>query len=257
MAIVDKETDIKIYSKDEIEKIRIAGKLASRTLDMIEEHVVIGITTGELDDIIHKFIEVNGAIAAPLNYRGFPKSCCISINEVVCHGIPCYDRKLKKGDILNIDVTVIVDGYYGDTSRMYGVGDLSVKANRVVNIAKKSLQLGMDVVKPGNTFGDIGHAIQSYAEGESCGVVRDFVGHGIGEEFHENPNVFHYGNPGEGAVLKEGMVFTIEPMINLGTPECKIKSDGWTAITKDKKLSAQWEHTICVTADGYEILTLS
>lgn len=257
MPIVDKDTDIKIYSQDEIEKIRVAGRLASRTLDMIEKHVKIGISTGELDDIIHNFIIDNNAIAAPLNYRGFPKSCCISINEVVCHGIPCYDRKLKKGDILNIDVTVIVDGYYGDTSRMYSVGDLSIKANRVVNIAKKSLELGMMAVKPGNHFGDIGFAIQQYAEGESCGVVRDFVGHGIGEEFHENPNVFHYGQKGSGPILKEGMVFTIEPMINLGTHECKIKNDGWTAVTKDKKLSAQWEHTICVTKDGFEILTLS
>ena len=214
-------------------------------------------STEELDDLMHGFITRNGAIPAPLNYKGFPKSTCISINNVICHGIPSPDKKLKKGDILNIDVTTIVDGWYGDTSRMFTIGDITVKAQRLLDVTYQCLMESIAIVKPGITLGDIGHTIQTRAEAERFGVVRDFCGHGIGTLFHEPPSVLHYGQPNSGIVLEEGMIFTIEPMINGGKPDSKILSDGWTAVTRDRSLSAQFEHTIGVTKDGFEIFTLS
>jgi len=237
--------------------MRVAGRLAAGVLDMIGEHVKPGVSTEELDRICHKFIvEELDAIPAPLNYRGFPKSICTSVNHVVCHGIP-GEKVLREGDIINIDVTPIVDGWHGDSSRMYPVGKVGVKAQRLIDVTHNSLMMAIEIVKPGTTLGDIGHIIQSYAEGERFSIVRDFCGHGLGQVFHTPPSVLHYGNPGEGAALREGMFFTIEPMINAGRPETKILSDGWTAVTKDKSLSAQFEHTLGVTADGVEIFTLS
>lgn len=248
---------IQIKSPDAIAKMRIAGKLAAEVLEMIELHVKEGITTDELNDICHDYIvNVQHAIPAPLNYMGFPKSICTSPNHVVCHGIP-GKRKLKEGDILNIDITVKKDGYHGDTSKMFLIGETSIKAKHVVKIAKECMYLGIQQVKPGTHLGDIGHAIQTYAEKNRCSVVRDFCGHGIGTDFHEDDsNVLHYGAPGTGEILKPGMIFTIEPMINIGDYHVKILPDGWTAVTKDHSLSAQWEHTLLVTDDGYEILTL-
>ncbi|MGB0749672.1 MAG: type I methionyl aminopeptidase [Magnetospiraceae bacterium] len=236
--------------------MRAAGKLAAETLDYITPFVEPGVTTEKLDQLCHAFIEDHGAISAPLNYRGFPKSICTSINHVVCHGIP-GEKVLREGDILNIDVTVILDGWFGDTSRMFPVGKVGVKAKRLIDVTYESMMRGIAVVKPGATVGDIGHAIQVFAEGERCSVVRDFCGHGLGRVFHDAPNITHYGNPGEGPVLREGMFFTIEPMINLGTWQVKILSDGWTAVTRDRSLSAQFEHSIAVTADGSEIFTES
>jgi methionyl aminopeptidase len=246
---------IPIKTPEEIIKMRAAGRLASDTLTYLESHIKAGITTGELDRLAHAFITSHNAIPAPLNYHGFPKSICTSLNHVVCHGIPC-DRVLKKEDILNVDVTVILDGYHGDSSRMYCIGKPSIKGKRICDIAYDCLVIGIRAVKPGATLGDIGHAIQTYAEANHCSVVRDYCGHGIGKEFHEEPQVTHYGNPGEGDVLKPGMTFTIEPMINLGRWETKLMPDGWTVITKDRSLSAQWEHTLMVTETGYEIFTL-
>jgi methionyl aminopeptidase len=246
---------IPIKTPEEIIKMRAAGRLASDTLTYLESHIKAGITTGELDLLAHAFITSHNAIPAPLNYHGFPKSICTSLNHVVCHGIPC-DRVLKKEDILNVDVTVILDGYHGDSSRMYCIGKPSIKGKRICDIAYDCLVIGIRAVKPGATLGDIGHAIQTYAEANHCSVVRDYCGHGIGKEFHEEPQVTHYGNPGEGDVLKPGMTFTIEPMINLGRWETKLMPDGWTVITKDRSLSAQWEHTLMVTETGYEIFTL-
>jgi len=251
-----KSNAIKIYEPQDFEGMRKAGRLAAETLDMITEYVQPGITTNELDQLCADFAEARGAISAPLNYRGFPKSICTSINHVVCHGIP-NDKKLKKGDIINIDVTVIVDGWYGDSSRMYFAGPPTVKAKRLVDITYECLMRGIAEVKPGATVGDIGHAIQTYAEQERCGVVEVFCGHGLGRIFHDAPNIMHYGEPGEGPELREGMFFTIEPMINLGKPEVKILSDGWTAVTRDKSLSAQFEHSMAVTRDGVEIFTQS
>ena len=255
-----------IYTKDGIELhsdpasfegMRKAGQLAAATLDMITEHVQVGVTTEELDTLCRHFIEKHGAVPAPLNSTGFPKSICTSINHVICHGIP-EDRKLKNGDIINIDVTVILDGWHGDTSRMYLVGDkISVKAKRLVDITYDCLMTGIDQVKPGNTLGDVGHAIQTMAEKERFSVVRDFCGHGLGKVFHCPPSVMHFGNPGEGTVLEPGMFFTIEPMINTGTYEMKLLADGWTAVTRDRGLSAQFEHSLAVTDDGFEIFTLS
>jgi methionyl aminopeptidase len=236
---------IPLHSDDGFSKMRIAGQLAAKTLDFIT------------DDLMHSFITRNGAIPAPLNYKGFPKSTCISINNVICHGIPSPDKRLKKGDILNIDVTTIVDGWYGDTSRMYKVGDISIKARRLIDVTYDCLMESIAIVKPGVTLGDIGAKIQSIAEPERFSVVRDFCGHGIGTKFHEPPSVVHYGNPGEGIELQAGMIFTIEPMINSGKYHAKILNDGWTAVTRDRSLSAQFEHTIGVTNDGYEIFTLS
>ena len=255
-APVEATSAIKIHDPQDFEGMRKAGNLAARTLDMITPLVVPGVSTDELDKICADFVADHGAISAPLNYNGFPKSICTSINHVVCHGIP-GPKKLKKGDIINIDVTVIVDGWYGDTSRMYVAGKPSRKAERLLDVTHESLMRAIDVVKPGNTFGDIGHAIQSFVEAERMSVVRDFCGHGLGRVFHAPPNVLHYGRAGTGPVLEEGMFFTIEPMVNLGRPETKVLADDWTAVTRDKSLSAQFEHSIGVTATGCEIFTLS
>ena len=240
---------------EEIEKMRVAGRLAAEVLEMIGEHVKPGVTTEELDQICHDYIvNEQQAYPAPLNYRGFPKSICTSVNHVVCHGIP-GPKQLKKGDIINIDVTVKKDGYHGDTSKMFFVGEPSILANRLVKITQECLYLGIDMVKPGVRLGDIGAAIQKRAEAQNFSVVREYCGHGIGAEFHEEPQVLHYGKPGTGMVLQEGMTFTIEPMINVGKRHTKLLPDEWTVITKDRKLSAQWEHTLLVTANGVEVLT--
>lgn len=233
-----------------------AGQVAAGILDEIAPHVQPGVTTGELDRIIKEKVHQAGAKSATIGYKGYQHASCISLNHVVCHGIP-GDKKLKDGDILNIDVTVIVDGWFGDTSRMYAAGTLPRKAQRLVEITHDALMLGIEAVKPGNTFGDIGHAIQTYVEGHRMSVVRDFCGHGLGRVFHAPPNVLHYGRPGTGPVLEEGMFFTIEPMVNLGRPETKVLADDWTAVTRDKSLSAQFEHSVGVTATGCEIFTLS
>ncbi len=247
---------ITIKSPSEIEKMRIAGKLAAEVLEMIEPYVVAGVTTDQLDKLCHDYIvDVQNAIPAPLNYHGFPKSICTSINQTVCHGIPC-DKKLKSGDIVNVDITVIKDDYHGDTSKMFCIGEVSQHAKRLIKITQESLFLGIEQVKAGATLGDIGQAIQKHAESNRYSVVRDFCGHGIGKDFHEEPQVLHYGKAGEGVVLAAGMIITIEPMINLGKRDVKVLPDGWTAVTKDRSLSAQFEHTILVTTDGYEILTL-
>lgn len=247
---------ITIKTETEIEKMRIAGRLAAEVLEMIEPHVVPGITTNELNNICHDYmVNVQNVIPAPLNYRGFPKSICTSVNQQVCHGIP-GEKKLKSGDIVNIDITVIKDEYHGDTSKMFCVGEVSPHAKRLIKVTQESMYLGIQQVKPGATLGDIGQAIQKHAEGNRYSVVREFCGHGIGKVFHEDPQVLHYGKAGTGEVLQPGMIFTIEPMINLGKRHIKILSDGWTVVTKDRSLSAQWEHTVLVTADGHEILTL-
>jgi methionyl aminopeptidase len=247
---------ITIHDPADFQGMREAGRLAAETLDMITEHVRPGVTTGTLDRLCHDFITSHGAVPAPLNYRGYPKSICTSINHVVCHGIP-GERKLDPGDILNIDVTVILDGWFGDSSRMYAAGMPSTKARNLIEITHESLMRGVAAVRPGATLGDVGHAIQTYVEGHRFSVVRDFCGHGIGRRFHEAPNVLHFGRPGEGPVLKPGMFFTIEPMVNAGRPEVKVLDDGWTAVTRDRSLSAQFEHMIGVTADGCEVFTLS
>ncbi len=248
--------NVTIKSLEEQEKMRVAGRLASTVLDMIGEHVRAGVTTGELDQICHKYItEVQDAVPAPLNYRGFPKSVCTSINHVVCHGIP-GSKKLKKGDAVNIDVTVIKDGFHGDTSRMFFVGKPSVIGKRLSQTARDAMILAINIVKPGTRLGDIGHGIQTFVEKKGYSVVREYCGHGIGRVFHEDPQVVHYGEPNTGYELVEGMTFTIEPMVNAGRKEVKLLPDGWTVVTKDHSLSAQWEHTILVTKDGYEVLTL-
>ncbi|HZT20466.1 MAG TPA: type I methionyl aminopeptidase, partial [Dongiaceae bacterium] len=246
---------IKLHGAEAFEAMRRAGRLAAETLDFVTPHVRAGVTTAALDKLCHDFIVDHGAIPAPLNYRGFPKSICTSINHVVCHGIP-GERKLVDGDILNIDITVILDGWHGDTSRMFYVGKPSVKAQRLVDATYRAMMAGIEAVRPGGRLGDIGEAIQTLAESERFSVVRDFCGHGIGRVFHQPPNVMHFGEPGEGLVLEEGMIFTIEPMINAGRPETKVLDDGWTAVTRDKSLSAQFEHTVGVTKDGVEIFTL-
>jgi len=244
-----------LKTPEEIEAMRIAGQLAGDVLRMIREHVRPGITTGELDDICHDYITgEQQAIPAPLDYRGFPKSICTSLNQVVCHGIP-GKRTLKNGDILNIDITVIKDGWHGDTSKMFLVGEPTVRARNLCEIAHKAMVTGIGMVKPGLRLGDIGHAIQRYAEGQGCSVVRDYCGHGIGKVFHEDPQVLHYGRPGVGELLVPGMVFTIEPMINLGKKDTRLLADGWTVHTRDRSLSAQFEHTLAVTEDGYDVLT--
>ncbi len=247
---------IKIHDAAAFEGMRKAGRLAAETLDFITPHVVPGVTTDELDRLCHGFITGHGAIPAPLNYRGFPRSICTSINHVVCHGIP-GPKKLLDGDIVNIDITVIVDGWHGDTSRMFLVGKVGVQAAKLVDVTYECMMRGIELVKPGIRLGEIGHAIQTYAEKHRYSVVRDFCGHGIGRVFHDSPSVLHFGRPGSGPVLKAGMFFTVEPMINAGRHEVKILDDGWTAVTRDKKLSAQFEHTIAVTETGYEIFTLS
>lgn len=238
-----------------IDKMKTAGKLAADVLVMLDEHIKAGISTGVLDDLAHEYILDHGAIPAPLNYNGFPKSICTSINHVVCHGIPDHERLLKEGDIINIDITVIKDGYYGDTSKMWIVGQGSVMAQRLCQVAQKALYAGMKVVKNGAHLGDIGAAIQAVVEPERFSIVREFCGHGIGQTFHAEPQVLHYGKAGTGIELKTGMAFTIEPMINQGVWQTKIMKDGWTAITKDRKLSAQWEHTLIVTDDGCLVTT--
>lgn len=246
-----------IKTSEQIEKMRVASQLAADVLTMIEPHVMAGVTTEDLDSICHDYIvNTQGCIPAPLNYHGFPKSICTSINHVVCHGIPSDKKKLKKGDIINIDITVIKDGYHGDTSKMFLVGEPSVLARRLCRVTYESLMCGIEMVKPGITFGDIGYAIQRYAEAERFTIVREFCGHGIGETFHEPPHVLHYGKPNTKETLQAGMIFTIEPMLNAGKAATKVLADGWTAVTRDKSLSAQYEHTILVTESGYEILTL-
>ena len=247
---------VKIHRREDFESMRKAGKLGAEVLDFVTPYVKAGISTGELDRLCHDFIISHGAVPAPLGYRGFPKSICTSINHVVCHGIP-GDKRIADGDILNIDITVILDGWHGDTSRMFTVGDVGVKARKLIDVTYEAMMRGIAVVKPGATTGDIGHAIQSYVEPLRFSVVRDFCGHGIGRVFHDQPSILHFGERGEGVVLREGMFFTVEPMINTGRFEVKILSDGWTAVTKDRSLSAQFEHTVGVTADGHEIFTIS
>jgi len=247
---------VQIKTPEAIERMRVAGRLAADVLDMIESHVQPGVTTDELDAICHDFItRVQKAVPAPLNYRGFPKSICTSVNHQVCHGIP-GNKRLKRGDIVNVDITVIKDGYHGDTSKMFFVGEPSVLARRLVNITREAMFRGIRAVRPGATLGDIGHAIQQFVESQDYSVVREYCGHGIGREFHEDPQVLHYGEPGEGLMLLPGMCFTIEPMVNAGKRFIKLQPDGWTVVTKDRSLSAQWEHTILVTEDGHEVLTL-
>jgi methionyl aminopeptidase len=251
-----RDTKIKLHGVEAFAGMAKAGRLVAEALDLLAEHVRPGVTTDELNTIVFDFGMAHDAIPAPLNYRGFTKAICTSLNHVVCHGIP-GPRALREGDILNIDVTFIVDGWHGDSSRMYPVGKISRAANRLLSVTHNALMRGVAAVKPGATTGDIGHAIQVYAEGERCSVVRDFCGHGLGRVFHDRPNILHYGEPGEGVLLKPGMLFTIEPMINLGKPHVKILSDGWTAVTRDRSLSAQFEHTVGVTETGCEVFTLS
>jgi methionyl aminopeptidase len=246
-----------VKTADEITKMRVAGQLAAEVLEMIGEHVRPGVTTGELDRICHRYIvEQQRAIPAPLNYRGFPRSICTSVNNQVCHGIP-GNKRLKKGDIVNIDITVIKDGWHGDTSKTFFVGEPSVLARRLVRVTREAMFVGIEQVRPGATLADIGRAIQRFVERENFSVVEEYCGHGIGREFHEEPQVLHYHKPGDGQlVLEPGMCFTIEPMVNAGKRYVKLLPDGWTVVTKDRSLSAQWEHTIAVTEDGHEILTL-
>ena len=247
---------IPLHGPEAFAAMRKAGRLAAEALDMLVPFVQPGVTTASLDDLVLKFALDNGAIPATLNYRGYRYSSCTSINHVVCHGMP-NDKPLRVGDIVNIDVTLIVDGWHGDTSRMFPVGEVSRRADRLMQVTYESLMRGIAAVKPGNTTGDIGHAIQQYAEAERCSVVRDFCGHGLGRVFHDRPNILHYGDAGDGVLLEPGMLFTIEPMINLGKPHVKILADGWTAVTRDRELSAQFEHTVGVTEDGCEIFTTS
>lgn len=248
---------ISIKTPDEIEKMRVAGRLAAEVLEMIGPHVQPGVSTGELDRICHAYIvEEQKAIPAPLNYNGFPKSICTSINHVICHGIPSDSKVLKSGDIINVDITVIKDGFHGDTSKMFCVGEVPDHARRLIRITQECLYKAISIVKPGTTLGDIGHVIQQHAESNHYSVVREYCGHGIGRIFHEDPQVLHFGRPHTGAVLKPGMTFTIEPMLNAGTRFTKLsKKDGWTVTTRDRRLSAQWEHTLAVTATGVEVLT--
>ncbi len=249
-----KKHRIRIKTPEQIEGIRRAGRLVIETLDLVAPHIRPGMITDEINTMVYDFTIRHGAIPAPLNYRGFPKSVCISINEVICHGIP-GDRPFKDGDIVNVDVTSILNSYYADASKTFFVGTPGADAQKIVNVSRQCLAEGMAVVRPGNTVGDIGHAIQSYAEAQGCSVVREFVGHGVGVDFHEAPQIPHYGKPGSGVRLVPGMVFTIEPMINLGKKELVVLDDGWTAVTKDGSLSAQFEQTLLVTESGVESLT--
>lgn len=245
-----------IKTPEQIEKMRTAGRLTMEVLEMIQPHIKKGVTTNELNQICHDYIvNVQKAIPAPLNYHGFPKSICTSLNHVICHGIPS-DKKLKDGDIINVDITVIKDGFHGDSSKMFFVGKRSVLAERLVKNAQECLYLGIRMVKPGVHLGDIGHAIAQHAHAQRFSIVEEYCGHGIGEGFHEDPQVLHYGKKGTGPVLEEGMTFTIEPMVNAGKRHSRVLKDDWTVVTKDKSLSAQWEHTLLVTADGVEVLTL-
>ena len=247
---------IPLHDAEAFAAMRKAGRLAAEALDMLVPIVQPGVTTAEIDDLVLAFALDHGALPATLNYRGYRYATCTSINHVVCHGMP-NDKPLRIGDIINIDVTLIVDGWHGDTSRMYSVGEVSRRAQRLMDVTYESLVRGIAAVKPGNTTGDIGAAIQTFAEAERCSVVRDFCGHGLGRVFHDRPNILHYGEPGEGVILEPGMLFTIEPMINLGKPHVKILADGWTAVTRDRELSAQFEHTVGVTKTGCEIFTAS
>jgi methionyl aminopeptidase len=250
------ERTIKLYSPEDFEGMRRAGRLAAETLDFITPYVVAGVTTATLDRLCHDFTLDHKAVSAPLGYRGYPKSICTSINHVVCHGIPS-DRRLQNGDIVNIDVTPLLDGWYGDTSRMFFVGDVGVKARKLCDVTYEALMRGIAAARPGGHVGDIGYAIQSYVEANRFSVVRDFSGHGLGRIFHDAPNILHYGKPGTGPELRPGMFFTIEPMVNVGTWEVKLLSDHWTAVTRDKQLSAQFEHSLGITETGVEIFTLS
>ncbi len=253
---------IEIKSESDVAAMRIAGRLASEVLDYIEPFVVPGVTTGELNRLCHAYmVEVQHTIPAPLNYAPpgyspFPASICTSVNHQVCHGIP-GDKRLKSGDVLNIDITVIKDGYHGDTSRMFAVGEASIAARRLCEVTRECMWLGIDAVRPGATLGDIGHVIQRHAESNGFSIVREFCGHGIGKRFHEEPQILHYGRPGTGPRIEAGMIFTIEPMVNAGRREVREMPDGWTIVTRDRSLSAQWEHTVLVTPDGYEVLTVS
>ena len=255
-AAASRSGKIKLHPPEDFAGMREAGRLTAEALDMLVPEVRPGIATETLDRLVVEFARDHKAIPAPLNYRGYPKSICTSINHVVCHGIP-NDKPLRDGDIVNIDITLIVDGWHGDSSRMYCAGEVPRKAERLVEVTYECLMRGIAAVRPGGHLGDVGHAIQTYAEAERCSVVRDFCGHGLGRVFHDHPNVLHYGRKGEGVELRPGMFFTIEPMINLGRPHVKILGDGWTAVTRDRSLSAQFEHTVAVTETGYEIFTLS
>ncbi|WP_150291795.1 type I methionyl aminopeptidase [Sphingobium estronivorans] len=255
-APISRSTAIKLYDAAGFEGMRRAGRLAAEILDALVPHVVPGVTTGELDDIVRRMTLDGGGVPATLGYRGYTHSCCISLNNVICHGIP-GDYKLRDGDILNIDVTPLVDGWHGDSSRMYICGETSIKARRLVEVTYECLMLGIEQAKPGNHLGDIGHAIQRHAEKHRYGVVRDFCGHGLGRVFHDSPEVVHIGRPGTGPELRPGMFFTIEPMINIGKPGVKMMEDGWTAVTRDRTLSAQFEHSIGITETGCEIFTKS
>ena len=247
---------VTIKTADEQDKMRVAGRLAADVLDMIGDYVKPGVTTGELDRICHEYItEVQGTVPAPLNYRGFPKSICTSVNHVVCHGIP-GDRRLKAGDAVNIDVTVIKDGFHGDTSRMFFAGKPGIQAQRLAEVAFESMWLGIEQLAPGKHLGDVGAAVQHHIEKNRFSVVREYCGHGIGRVFHEDPQVLHYGTPGTGMELRAGMTLTVEPMVNAGKPAVKLLPDGWTVVTKDHSLSAQWEHTVLITETGHEVLTL-
>jgi methionyl aminopeptidase len=253
---------VNLKNPQQIEGMRVAGRLAAEVLDFITPHIKAGITTGELDSLCHDYmVNVQGTIPAPLNYTPpgytpYPKSICTSVNHVVCHGVP-GEKKLKNGDIINVDITVIKNGYHGDTSRMFCVGPPSIQARRLIDLTYDCMWRGIRAVRPGNTLGDIGHAIQVQAEKNGCSVVREFCGHGIGLNFHEEPQILHYGRPGMGMRLEAGMIFTVEPMINAGRPDIRQLADGWTIVTKDHSLSAQWEHTVLVTDSGYEVLTVS
>lgn len=255
-AVAERTGAIKLHGPEGFAGMRAAGRLAAEVLDALVPHVVPGVTTGELDDLVREHMLREGGLPATLNYRGYPKSCCISINHVVCHGIP-GDRVLKEGDIANIDVTVILDGWHGDTSRMFLLGDVPLKARKLVDVTYEAMMRGIAQARPGNRMGDIAHAIQSHAEQHRYGVVRDFCGHGVGRLFHDAPEVVHAGKPGTGPELKPGMFFTIEPMINIGRPDVKVLEDGWTAVTRDRSLSAQFEHSVGITEDGCEIFTKS
>ena len=253
---------VHLKNREEIEQMRLAGRLAAEVLDFITPHIKPGVTTGELDRLCHDYmVDVQQTVPAPLNYTPpgytpYPKSICTSVNHVVCHGVP-GEKKLRNGDIINVDITVIKNGFHGDTSRMFFVGQPSIQARRLVDLTYECMWQGIRAVKPGNTLGDIGHAIQLHAEQRGCSVVREFCGHGIGKNFHEEPQILHYGRPGTGMRLEAGMIFTVEPMINAGKPDIRQMADGWTIVTKDHSLSAQWEHTVLVTDDGYEVLTVS
>ncbi len=247
---------VTVKTPEQIEKMRVAGRLAAEVLEMLVPHVKPGVTTDELDRLAYDYIvDVQQAVPANVGYKGFPKTLCTSVNHVICHGIPHPGKALKDGDIVNIDVTVIKDGWHGDTSRMYFAGTPSVLAKRLVDTTLEAMLRGIAQVRPGATLGDIGHAIQKHAEAQGFSVVREYCGHGIGQIYHEDPQVLHYGQPGAGLKLQKGMTFTVEPMINAGKPHTRLLPDGWTVVTKDHSLSAQWEHTVAVTDDGYEILT--